>query len=97
MATVAPIIDKMALELYEKDPAEAIQFLTDYCVNNGNNAVNGWWELGDNLLVKYNHFRIYDAKTRKIGRIETPELWNRAVVEYDKLKGVAPPPKKKRD
>jgi dipeptidase len=92
-----PIIDKTALELYEKNPDEAIQFLTDYCVNNGNNVVNAWWKLGDDLLVKYNHFRIYDATTRKTGRIQTPEWWNRAVIEHDKLVGVAPPPKKKRD
>jgi len=34
-----PIIDKTALELHKEDPAEAIQFLTDYCVNNGNNVL----------------------------------------------------------
>jgi dipeptidase len=92
------IIDKTALELYEKDPAEAIQFLTDYCVNNGNNVVNAWWKLGDDLLVKYNHFRIYDSKTRKVGRVQTPEWWNRAVIEQEKLVPAtppSPPPKKK--
>ncbi len=87
-----PIIDKTALELYEQDPAEAIQFLTDYCVNNGNNVVDAWWKLGDDLLVKYNHFRIYDSKTRTVERIQTPDWWNRAVIEYDKLVPVTPPP-----
>ena len=80
-----PIIDKAAHELYKKDPTQAIQFITDYSVNNANNVVNAWWELGNQLLVKYNHFRIYDPKTRRPGRIQTPEWWNRAVVEYDKL------------
>ncbi len=95
-----PIIDKTALELHEKDPAEAIEFLTDYCVNNGNNVVNAWWKLGDDLLVKYNHFRIYDAETRRVGRIATPDVWNKAVVEHDKLVPMTPPPpppKKKED
>jgi hypothetical protein len=92
------MIDNAALELYKKDPAEAIQFLTDYCVNNGNNVVNAWWKLGDDLLVKYNHFRIYDSKKRTVGRVQTPEWWNRAVVEQNKLKPAtppSPPPKKK--
>jgi dipeptidase len=87
-----PIIDKTALELHKEDPAEAIQFLTDYCVNNGNNVVNAWWKLGDDLLVKYNHFRMYDAETRRVGRVATPDEWNKAVIEHDKLVPMTPPP-----
>ena len=95
-----PLIDSAAGELYRKDPAKAVEFLTDYCVNNANNVVNAWWKLGDQLLVKYNHFRIYDSKTRKVGRATPPEWWNKAVVEYDKLEPLKPspppPPKKKK-
>jgi dipeptidase len=87
-----PIIDKTAMELYEKDPAEGIEYLTDYCVNNANNVVDAWWKLGDDLLVKYNHFRMYNPETRKVGRIQMPEWWNRAVIEQDNLEPVAPPP-----
>jgi len=93
------IIDKAAEELYKKDPALAVEFLTDYTINNGNSVVNAWWELGDNLLVTYNHFRIYDAVKRKSGRVQAPEWWNRAVVEQDKLIPVTtppPPPKKEK-
>jgi dipeptidase len=95
-----PLIDKAALELYQKDPAEAIEFLTDYSVNNGNNVVNAWWKLGDDLLVKYNHFRIYDADTRRVDRIQTSEAWNKAVIEHHNLVPMTPPPpppKKKED
>jgi dipeptidase len=87
-----PIVDKAALELYEKDPDEARQLLTDFSVNNANSVVDAWWKLGDDLLVKYNHFRIYDSQTRRPGRIQTPESWNRAVIEQDKLTPVTPPP-----
>jgi dipeptidase len=87
-----PIVDKTALELYEKKPDEARQFLTDFSVNHANNVVDAWWKLGDDLLVKYNHFRIYDTETRRPGRVQTPDWWNRAVVEQDKLTPVTPPP-----
>jgi len=81
-----PAIDKAAHELYRQDTAQAIIFLTDYCISNANKIVNAWWDLGDYLLVKYNHFRIYDTVKRKAGRIKHTELWNRAIVEHDKLK-----------
>jgi dipeptidase len=95
------VMDDAALELYEKDQDEAIAFITDFCVNNANSIVDAWWELGDNLLVKYNHLRIYDSETRQVGRVQTPEWWNKAVVEQEKLTPVAlqpppPPPKRKK-
>jgi dipeptidase len=87
-----PIIDKTALELHEKNPDEARQFLTDFSVNHANCVVDAWWKLGDDLLVKYNHFRIYDTETRRPGRVQSPDWWNRAVVEQDKLTPITPPP-----
>lgn len=94
---ITPIIDKSAIEFYNQDPAKAIEFLTDYCINNANNVVNAWWELGDRLLVKYNHFRIYDSKTRRAGRVTPPAWWHKAVVEYDKLEPAQlPPPRPKK-
>lgn len=87
-----PVTDKFALELYKKDPAQAIQFLTDYCINNGNRVVEAWWELGDHLLVKYNHLIGYEIKTRKRGGVEYPEWWLKEVVKYHNLQ---PQPEKK--
>ncbi|MCD7935380.1 MAG: C69 family dipeptidase [Tannerellaceae bacterium] len=48
-----PAIDKAALELYEKDPAEARQFLTWYSTTTADQATARWKELGEYLLVKY--------------------------------------------
>jgi dipeptidase len=62
--TRTPDVDKVAADLYKKDPALARQYLTDYCLNNASLVVNAWWDLGTQLLVKYNHLWIYDAKTR---------------------------------
>ncbi len=91
-----PIIDEAALELLAKNPNEARQLLTDFSINNADSVVNAWWDLGDALLVKYNHFRIYDPEARKVGRVETPEWWNRAVIDQDNLTPVPPPPPRKK-
>jgi len=89
-----PTIDKFAYELYKKDPAQAKEFLTDYCINNANRVIDAWWELGDQLLVKYNHLWIYDTETRKRSRLEYPEWWLRELVKYDKLEPQEPKEKK---
>jgi len=81
----APLIDRFADELYRKDPAQAARFLTEYCVNNANRVVDRWWQLGDELLVKYNKLWIYDAKTRKRNPMKYPDWWLRLLVEYNKL------------
>jgi dipeptidase len=83
-----PIIDRQAQESYQKDPTATRQYLNEYCNNNANLVINAWWQLGDNLLVKYNHLWLYDAKTRKQSRIDYPEWFLRALVEYNKLKPV---------
>lgn len=89
-----PMIDKFAEELYRKNPAEASQFLTDYCLNNANRVIDAWWELGNHLLVKYNHLWIYDAKTRKRNALKFPDWWLKLLVEYNKLQ---PQPQEKKD
>ena len=86
-----PLMDKAAAELYEKDPAEAIEFITDFTLRNAKSAVDGWWKLGDQLLVEYNHFGIYDTEKRRPGRVQTPDWWNRAVIEHDNLTPMASP------
>jgi len=89
-----PTIDKIALELHKKDPAQAREFLTDYCMNNAHSVIHAWWELGDNLLVKYNKLWIYDTETRKRKAMKYPEWWLKELVEYNKLE--PQPPKKEK-
>ncbi|MBU1026455.1 MAG: C69 family dipeptidase [Candidatus Margulisbacteria bacterium] len=50
---VLPKIDEQALELYNKDPKLAKQFITKYSTNNANKVVKDWWALGDFLIAKY--------------------------------------------
>jgi dipeptidase len=88
-----PTIDKLAADLYKKDPAKTSQFLTDFCINNANLVVDAWWKLGDDLLVKYNHLWLYDVQKRTRDRIEFPDWWLKELVDYDKL---VPQPKQKK-
>jgi dipeptidase len=76
-------IDREALALQAKNPAKAVEFLTKFSSDNANRVVNAWWELGDKLLVKYNHFGYYDAQKRSRGRAGQNALWPKAVRMVD--------------
>jgi len=80
-----PVIDKFAADLYQKDPAAAVQFLTDYSLGNAQRVIDAWWELGDQLLVKYNKLWIYNTQTRKREPLKFPDWWLKLLVEYNKL------------
>ena len=87
-----PIIDRIASDLFQKDPMAACQYLTDYCQSNALAVIDAWWKLGDALLVKYNHLWIFDAKTRKRRALTFPDWYLKELVNYNKLK---PQPEKK--
>ena len=87
-----PIIDKNALDLFQKDPAAAGKYLNDYCLSNAQAVINAWWKLGDDLLVKFNKLWIYDTKTRKRSQLPFPDWYLRMLVETNKLQ---PQPEKK--
>lgn len=89
-----PAIENTALELYKQDPSLSIEFLTEYCNTNAKKVIDAWWELGDKLLIKYNHFRVYETKNRTGESIKLPEWWNKAAAEHDKLKPVEKEEKK---
>jgi dipeptidase len=46
-------IENEALKRYKKDPADAVQFLTEYSIRWGDRVVRRCWELGDFLWTKY--------------------------------------------
>lgn len=86
-----PTIDKVAEKLYQKDPEEASRFLTDYCISNAQRVIDAWWNLGNHLLVKFNHLWNYDTENRKRNSLEYPDWWLKLLVEYNNLE---PEPKK---
>lgn len=79
-------IDITANQLYQKEPCLGEEFLTDYCLNHAKKVVEAWWELGNQLLVKYNHLSIYDTQNRKRSRLEYPPWWLKEVIDYHNLK-----------
>ena len=48
-----PVIDKKAEELYKKSPKKAVEFVTTYSVNTGNDVVKRWKELYAYLFTRY--------------------------------------------
>ena len=48
-----PGIEKAALEIYAKNPAEAVKFLSWYSTTNAVQVTERWKKLGEYLLVKY--------------------------------------------
>jgi dipeptidase len=79
------LIDKNALELYQKDPAQAVRYLTDYCLGNASAVINAWWQLGDQLLVKYNKVWVYDSLNRKRNPLIFPEWYLKELVRGNQL------------
>ena len=85
-----PDIDAKALALYKESPERAREYLTQYSCDNANAVVNAWWKLGDDLLVKYNHFIQYDVKERKRNRLEYPEEWIRVLIDNKEIEPMPP-------
>ena len=81
-----PQVDELARKIYKEDPEEAGKYLTDYCLNNAHRVVDAWWELGNDLLVKYNHLWIYDTENRKRKSLEYPDWWLKLLIKYNDLK-----------
>jgi dipeptidase len=95
-----PAVDGAALALWESGNRElAIDFLTDYSVNAGDNTVKRWKELAQYLLVKYKDGNVMKEENGRFVRTETgmpaspdmpgyPQEWYRSVVKQngEKLK-----------
>jgi len=64
-------IESAALAMYEKNPAKAVEFLTNYTSMAAECAIDEWKKLGEYLIVKYNDGVI--KKTNADGSIMRPE------------------------
>ncbi|HEK86130.1 MAG: dipeptidase [Candidatus Saccharicenans sp.] len=82
-----PEIDQKAINIYKKSPEKASQYLTAFCLNNADQVIKAWWQLGDDLLVKFNHLGYYNSERRTIERrkMEFPDLWKKAVKFIDTI------------
>lgn len=69
-------IEKAALAMYEKDPAQAKAFLTNYSCLQSESAIATWKKLGEYLIVKYNDGVM--KRTNADGSIMKPKMGNNA-------------------
>lgn len=79
-----PVIDKIALELYEKDPLLAKRFLTDWCNDNANKTVEKYWDFANFLIVKYHNNFINIPRLSQAPPIPDREYWFNLGMEYQK-------------
>jgi len=70
-----PAIEKTAIELYEKDPALAQTFITNYTNSCANRAVDAYWKLASQLFGRYNDRKKYADYEYKTESIRYPEWW----------------------
>lgn len=63
-----PRVDAAAKALYEKSPELAIDYLTDYSVQQGDSTVARWRKLGEHLIYKYLDGNVKD----ELGNVKHP-------------------------
>lgn len=63
-------VEMAALELYKKDPALAVKYLTNYSNDAANRAVDRWWKLADDLVAKYD-----DGYVNGLDQVGYPTWW----------------------
>jgi dipeptidase len=80
-----PEVDKEAAARFARSPNEGVGYLDGFCWANADKVVKAWWDLGDRLLVKYDHGGVYntDKRTRDNGQPEISDTWRKAVKMVD--------------
>lgn len=78
-------VDQVATELYKKDPALAVQYLTEYSGMQGDNTVKRWKELYRYLFTKYMDGNIKtkdgDNLNPKVSQPGYGPEWNKKLIE----------------
>jgi dipeptidase len=81
----SPAIDKAAMELHQVTPERAVEFLTDYCVKQGDETARRWRQLYQHLFLKYmdGNVKTPDPPNRnpKVTWPGYSEAWYRRIVE----------------
>ncbi len=89
------VVDNAALALYKKDPKAAVQFLTEYSVNQGNSTVARWKELYAFLFTKFmdGNIKVKDGNNQnpKVSQPGYDPDYYKMVIEHtgDKFKAPA--------
>jgi len=73
-------IEQTAKLLLEMNPDLAVEYLTNYSVENGEQVVEKWKELGEYLMTKYNDGYVKD-NSGKVGEMGYPDKWIEKVLK----------------
>ncbi len=101
------LMDKMALEMYQTNPDQATEFLTNFSVNNANALVARWEKLFQFLLVKYIDGNIkqeengvfkynkYNATPARVNNPQYPDWFKKIIIDHTGDKLLKPEEEKK--
>jgi dipeptidase len=70
-----PIIEKQALDLYEKNDSSALLFLTEYTNTTAMDNMENWKRLLETLIVTYRNGQYNDIQNKTISNIGYPDWW----------------------
>lgn len=73
-------IDAAALELYNVDPALAVEFLTNFCKNNVETVRDAAWDLFDHIMWTNKAGQIVNLETQRVSSGSYPAAWLKSVV-----------------
>lgn len=83
-----PVIDKIALNLYESDPKlgpqQAKKYLTQWSNQHADNVIERYWNFANNLIVKYHHRYINQPKLATSPKMPDEDYWLNLALEYQK-------------
>lgn len=80
LLALQPVVEKTALDLYRKDPALAVEYLSDYSINHAELTVRRWRLLGEFLVTKYNDGYVQETPGHPKER-GYPEEWLREIIK----------------
>lgn len=78
-----PAIEKAAQYLHDNGQEELCRkYLTDYCVDNGQEVVERWWKLAQDIIVRYNDgYRVIPGHPEE--KIGYPVWWRKKAGWFD--------------
>jgi dipeptidase len=75
-----PKVDQAALNLFQKAPQLAQDYLTEYSVDQAETTVKRWKKLGESLIVKYMDGNV-KTEMEKVTHPGYPKTWYKHIVK----------------
>lgn len=83
-----PVIDKIALDIYESDekygPMLAKRYITEWSNQHADNVIERYWDFANSLIVKYHHRYVNEPALASTPKMPNEEYWLNLALEYQK-------------